>query len=100
MLPESTNVYGVIYSTLSKNEIANRFGQLDWRVSKSSWFDWEITNDYSELIIEGDEEILIHGAVSPGSFTLLVNTMKEIGLQFSVELYDEAHELITMVDDK
>ena len=51
------------------------------------------------MIIEGNDEILIHGSVSSDSFTILVNKMKEVDLQFSLELYDEANELITVVDN-
>jgi hypothetical protein len=97
MLPESSNVYGIIYSTYSKEEIVNRISKAGWNVNKASWFDWELTNDFSELIIDGDEEILIHGCVSTDYFNTLANILKEIELQFSLELYDEKGNLISEV---
>lgn len=97
MLPESSNVFGIIYSNLAKEEIAKRFEKIGWRIGKSSWFDWEIMNDYSELIIEGDGEILIHGQLDPDFFYTLIDKMKEIELQFSLELYDENKKLLSEV---
>lgn len=97
MLPESSIVYGIIYSNLSKEEIAKRFEKIGWKICKAAWFDWEIINDYSELIIEGDDEILIHGPLDPDFFYALVNKMKEIELQFSLELYDENKKLLLEV---
>jgi hypothetical protein len=97
MLPESSNVYGVIYSSYSKEEIAKKIGKSGWNVRKASWFDWELMNDFSELIIDGDKEILIHGSVSPDYFDTMANKMKEIELQFSLELYDEKGSLISEV---
>jgi hypothetical protein len=97
MVPESSNVYGVIYSNHSKEEIAKKIGKAGWNIRKVSWFDWELINDFSELIIDGDEEILIHGSVFPDHFDTFANKMKEIELQFSLELYDEKGNLISEV---
>ena len=100
MLPDLSNVYGVIYSPLSKEEIAKSFGKVGWNVRKADWINWEITNDFSELIIEGDKEILIHGPVSVDSFEIFVAKMKEIKLKFSLELYDEQENLISEVNNE
>ncbi len=97
MLPESSNVYGVIYSSYSKEKIAKKIGEAGWNVSKASWFDWELINDFSELIIDGNEEVLIHGCVSTNYFNTLANKMKETELQFSLELYDEKGNLISEI---
>jgi hypothetical protein len=97
MLPELTNVYGIIYSNLTKEEIAKKFEMLGWEIQKASWFDWMITNEFTELIIDGDKEILIHGPVAPNYFNTLTQKMKELGLRFSLELYNEDKVLITEV---
>ena len=94
MIPNGTNVYGIIFSSLSKEEIARKFSTSGWVIWKASWVDWEITNEFSELIIEGDNEILIHGPVSPDYFNTLTEKMKEMGLKFSMELYDENKKLV------
>ena len=94
MIPIGTNVYGVIYSSNSKEEIVKKFGAHCWQISKASWFDWEKTNDFSELIIDGDNEILIHGPVSPDHFNSLTEKMKEMKLSFSLELYDDNQNLV------
>jgi hypothetical protein len=94
MIPNGTNMYGIIYSSSSKEEIAKKFGAHGWWVTKASWVDWEITNDFSDLIIEGDDEILIHGLVSPEHFRKLIEKMKEMELSFSLELYDDHKNLV------
>jgi hypothetical protein len=97
MIPTGTNVYGIIDSSLSKEEITKKFSAHGWRISKASWFDWEITNDFAELILEGNEQLLIHGPVSPDYFNTLAEKMKEIELSFSLELYDENQNLVTVI---
>ena len=94
MIPNGTNVYGIIFSSLSKEEITRKFSTSGWETWKATWVDWEITNEFSELIIEGDNEILIHGPVSPDYFNTLTEKMKEMGLKFSMELYDENQKLV------
>ena len=97
MIPNGTNVHGIIYSSLSKEEITKKFSTNGWMIWKASWYDWEITNDFADLILEGDKELLIHGPVSPDYFNTLAEKMKEIGLSFSLELYDENQNLITVI---
>ena len=97
-LPDGSNMYGIINSTLSKEEIARKFGKIGWRISKAAWYDWELINDKSELIIDGDNEILIHGLIVPDYFDEFVESLKTIELKCSLELYDENQQLMKNIE--
>ena len=63
MIPDYNNFYAAFYG-VTKADVRNAFVKNNWSCTKESWFDFEITNDWAELVLFGDEsEPLISGAV-------------------------------------
>lgn len=97
MIPDGSNVFGIIHSPDLKEEVVKKFEAYGWMSWKAGWVDWEIKNDYSEFVIEGDKEILIHGPVATDHFDILIEKMKEMGLIFSMEFYDDNENMVMEV---
>lgn len=60
-LPDTNNIYRVIAAAVSKHELAKQFQMEGWTVRKTAWADFEVLCEWSELYIEGENEILIYG---------------------------------------
>ena len=60
-LPAS-NLFGELDTTWPKERVAGLFAPFGWEVRKCSWTDYEVYCDFAELVIEGENPILIHGA--------------------------------------
>ena len=90
-LPQSSNVFGQSKGPLSKAEIAEAFSRSGWECRKCAWHDHEIRNDYSELVIDGeDHDNLIHGVVSDPQINIphISRILTDLGLQWSFEIQD------------
>jgi hypothetical protein len=62
-LPEKNNFYA-FFMCVDKARVAEVFSSNGWQLRKSSWTDFELTNDWSELILEGEEkEPLMNDAI-------------------------------------
>jgi len=95
-LPNETNLYGVIeFRNLTKEILANKFQERNWKLRKSSWVDFEVENEWSEIEIKGKNEILISGIIIQSKFEELVNTMNEMNINFEIELYNEKEKIKT-----
>lgn len=86
------NIYGNIKG-LSKSEIASLFERNGWYKRKCSWTDYEIQNNWSELVIEGDDfDCLINGildySIERIDIIKEILSITEIS-SFNLELYDE-----------
>ncbi|WP_417384554.1 hypothetical protein [Gimesia sp.] len=66
---------------------------------KCTWTDYEIDSDYAELIIEGDETILMHGAIADfdSNASSVVAILEENGIGYSIEHYDQAGNLLKIL---
>lgn len=101
-LPGSDNLYGTLSTRLSKTEVAVLFRRSGWCVRRTSFSDYEVWCDWAELVIEGEEQILIHGGVRS-----VETRLKEIGAiltdcegKYSLEAYDENGFLLETVSSE
>ena len=93
-------MYGVIeFRNLTKEKLANKFHERNWKLRKSSWGDFEIENKWSEIEIKGKNEILISGVIIENKFEELVNTMNEMKIKFEIELYNEKEKIKTATNN-
>lgn len=62
-LPEGNNFYAS-FSGISRVTIKEAFIKNGWNWSKAGWTDYELTNEWSELILQGEEHSpLLSGTV-------------------------------------
>ena len=63
-MPEGANFNSTLGTTLSREQVASRYGALGWQVRNGSWADFEVISDWAELVIEATGPILMHGSVA------------------------------------
>lgn len=90
-IPESSNFYSSLYTSLTREQVAGLYRALGWRVRQCSWVDYEIISDWAELVIEGESPILMHGPVAdlPARAEELVAPLRAAGVTFTAECYAE-----------
>ena len=88
-LPDSSNFFSSLHTSLSKKQVARLYEALGWRVRKCSWVDYEVVSDWAELVIEAGFPILVHGLVAdlPARVEELVTPLRTAGISFAAECY-------------
>jgi hypothetical protein len=101
-IPDSANFFSSLDTHLTRQQVARLYGALGWRVRKCSWVDFEITNDWAELIIESESPILMHGPVADLLVRVeeVVAPLRAAGVSFHAECYgpEPDHELIVEIE--
>jgi len=95
-LPDGNNFYAA-FKAASKDQIREAFISYGWQCRKESWEDFELTNDWSELVLHGNvNEPLIAGAVifNPANVEKLEAILTNIDGQYQFEFYDEQKSLL------
>jgi hypothetical protein len=88
-IPDGSNFFSALDTTLSREQVAGLYGALGWRVRKCSWVDYEVISDWARLVIEADGPILMHGPVAdlPARAEELVAPLRAAGVSFTAECY-------------
>jgi hypothetical protein len=88
-IPNSSNFFSALYTTMSREQVANLYGALGWRVRKCTWVDYEVFSDWAELVIESESPILMHGPVADllARVEELVAPLRTAGITFTAECY-------------
>jgi hypothetical protein len=92
---DNPNVYGSFNG--SKEEVVSAFAKRGWKVRKCTLVDFEVENEWSELIIEGREpECLIHGYVNNvnGNIRKIIGIIENVVKRWSLEIYDDKGNLL------
>ena len=95
-LPERNNFYAS-FARANKGKIAEVFSSNGWLLRKSSWTDFELRNNWSELVLEGEEkEPLMNGIFiyNETNINKLNETLTMLEGQFVYEFYDENENLL------
>jgi hypothetical protein len=95
-LPDTSNFYSSLHTTLSREQVAGLYGALGWRVRKCSWTDYEVFGPWAELVIETESPILMHGPVADvlAHAEELVAPLRAAGVSFTAECYGPDGELL------
>jgi hypothetical protein len=95
-IPDTSNFYGSLHTTLSREQVAGLYGALGWRVRKCSWTDFEVFGPWAELVIEAEAPILLHGSVADvlANAEELVAPLRAAGVSFTAECCGPAGELL------
>ena len=95
-VPEYNNFYSCLES-VSKLDIKSTLETNGWRARNISKKDFELVNDWSELILEGDENApLLNVAVAFTHQTVasLKSIFNQMGGKFKFEFYDSSKKLV------
>lgn len=95
-LPEQNNFYAS-FTGVSKGKVKDVLEKNGWSSRNCSWTDYELTNDWSELVLEGDaEEPLLNGSVVfvDKNIEVLDRVFKTLGGYFVYEFYDDDKNLV------
>lgn len=91
---DCSDFFSTLDTTLTRKQIARLYEAIGWQVRKCAWKDYEIVNDWAELVIEGEKPILMHG----WAFDLiarveeLVTPLRVAGVSFTAECYGSGPE--------
>lgn len=89
------NIYGLFQG--EKKKVVDAFSTKGWEPRKSSWTDYELRNDWSEIEISGDEpDCLFNASVNniDEDIDKIADVFNSIGLTWSLEVYDSEEKLI------
>ena len=86
-LPDGSNFFSALDTTLSREQVAGLYGALGWCVRKCSWVDYEIISDWAGLVLEAESPILMHGPVADlvARSEELVAPLRTAGISFTAE---------------
>ncbi len=94
-MPNSNNLYGSFDGGKSKYEIALFFYNNGWNIRKSSFYDFEIENEWAEFEINGENnKPLLKGMIDINYFNHLIEELNLLEIKYSLELYNDKQELI------
>ena len=95
-IPEQNNFYAS-FRGVSKGTVKEALEKNGWSSRNCSWTDYELTNNWSELVLEGDDgEPLLNGEVVyvDKSIEILDEIFKTLGGYFVYEFYDDNKNLL------
>lgn len=95
-IPKGSNFFSSLHTVLSREDVAGIYSALGWQIRKCSWTDYEISNNWAELLIAGESPILMHGTVAnlPARAEELVAPLRSASLSFTAECYGPNGELL------
>ena len=95
-MPDENNFYARL-SNIPRTTIIDVFEKNDWAVRKSSWSDFELSNSWTELILEETEgELLLNGRVAfhKDNLILIDSIFDSLGGSYVYEFYNKDRELL------
>jgi len=96
-VPDSSNFYSSLHTSMSRREVAGLFGAAGWEIREpDDWDHLEVHSPWAELVIESASPILMHGPVadveSNAERVLLV--LELAGVAFTAECYGPGGDLL------
>lgn len=87
-----------IFNNIEKKSIKKALEKNGWNSRKASWTDFELSNTWSELILEGDDDNpLLNGTIEfiPENIMVLDKIFNDLKGEYEYEFYDEDKKLIS-----
>jgi hypothetical protein len=95
-LPDGSNFFASLTAALSRAQVAALFGATGWSVRKAGWDEFEVRCPWGDLIIEGDEPVLLHGPVNgviENAYSILA-PLRDAGIAYRAECYGDDRVLL------
>ena len=85
------NVYGALPGTPPVSQLAEAFVSAGWRARKSSWSDFEVEREWVRLEVmqESPDNAIFSGVMDSTRVDDLGAAFSELGLHYSIELWNE-----------
>lgn len=90
-MPERNNFYSELFLQ-STEAVIIKFQNEDWSVNKCSFTDFEMTNNWSELVLaKTDNNLLLHGAVAyhQDNINMIKNILDSFNCGYNIEFYQD-----------
>jgi hypothetical protein len=95
-LPEGSNLFASVPSGATAEAVSRAYARAGWAVRASGRAEWEATCDVAELVVEGADPVLVHGAVSDvlRDAEQALAPLRRAGIPFHAECYDPGGALL------
>ena len=95
-IPDGSNFYASLTTTLSKVRVADLYGRRGWSVRECAWDEFEVCCSWADLVIDGESPILLHGPVArvEENAARILGVLREFGVAYSAECYGEDCQLL------
>jgi hypothetical protein len=91
------NVYGFMHgiSAASLDSLANEFVRIGWRARRSARDEYEVECTWCSVnVFDSDGMVKFAGVVDPDRVDELAAALGALGIDYEIELYDQADELV------
>src|SRR4051812_44556763 len=96
-VPDSSNFYSSLLTSMPRREVADLFGADGWEViAPDDWSHLEVRCPWAELVIESASPILMHGPVADvaANAERVLAVLGRAGVAFTAECYGPDDELL------
>ncbi|MGV3723258.1 MAG: hypothetical protein ACO1SX_20350 [Actinomycetota bacterium] len=95
-LPEGSNFFSSLYTTLTREQIVELYRPHGWRIRKCGWREYEIRSEFAELVVEAEQPILMHGPVADvvDNAQRVLEPLKGSNVCYAAEAYDDEMRLL------
>ena len=89
-IPDGSNFFASLHTSLSRGQVAELFAPPGWQVRRCSSTDYEVIGPFAELVIEAESPILLHGPVADvhENAERVLATLRHAGVAYTAESYD------------
>lgn len=63
-IPDATNLFCTVATDLSREEVAGAFVAAGWAQRRRGLGEHELSSDFAELVLDGNDPLLLHGVPS------------------------------------
>lgn len=94
-LPGDGEFFSMLYTSLTREQLVERYHSHGWSIRKCGWHEYEIRSDFAELVVEAEQPILMHGVV----VDVVVNAERILEplngvVDYAAEAYDDEKRLL------
>ncbi|SDS98830.1 hypothetical protein SAMN05216271_3284 [Halopseudomonas sabulinigri] len=93
--------YSGLVTDLKKSAVAELFNNKGWTCRKCAWDDYELKNEFSDFVIEGNDEILMNGIINKydESMSKIIEVLESNYIQYSIEVYGDDGALLRFYEN-
>lgn len=96
-VPDTSNFYSSLQTTLSRREVAGLYGAAGWEVREpDDWDHLEVHCPWAELVIESAAPMLMHGPIADVATNAarILAVLELAGIAYTAECYSPDDELL------
>ncbi|MEW5928043.1 MAG: hypothetical protein AB1941_11205 [Gemmatimonadota bacterium] len=88
-LPDGSNFFSSVRGGAGAEAVRDAYARAGWSVRACGRAEWEAASPFAELVVEGADPVLVHGAVADivRNAERAVAPLSEAGIPFHAECY-------------